>query len=474
MEHQISESSALNAHPEDTPLAKFKKSVKLLLKSPRDLWIMYGVKFLGFSAFSILIISQSLFLTEVLGFSDIEFGIIISMQGVFGGLFTLFLGHFADRYGIRFSLLVGSSLKILCLLVLLFVGNRYVIILAILLLSIPGGIITIPTTKLAVKRYTFTDSRSMGYSVYFVILFAASAIAALAVDMLISFGGLEMSTFRYGFLLGVGAITVGLILIVFLRELDVPVSGETVVEIERRETSVIQDTRSVFILKKFWRFMLLTLVLVFVRTVYVHINITIPIYMTRELGEGAHFGYMIALHEICTLLFTPPLTVLIYYFSLYNLLIIGAVITAFSPLVFLVTGSYATVSIFVILTAIGEAIQAPRLLDYTIAIAPEQREGMFLAISAMPLIFSFVLAGIMAGVLLDSYCPDDGERECWKLWGIIALFSIAAVCIVILCKRWLEQPKFEANPYMSCSKESKSLILYSNDDIEDTVVNKID
>lgn len=197
--------------------------------------------------------------------------------------------------------------------------------------------------------------------------------------------------------------------------------------------------------------------MVIVRAIYLHLEINLSIFMYRDIEEGAHFGYMLAFHQIVMMIFTPIMTFLIYYFKNYTLLVVGGCLSAISPLVFLYESSYFTVFLFVLIASLAESIFAPRLIDYTLEIAPKGKEGVFLAVAASPLPLSLIIAGLMGGFLFSEYCPSEGEKNCWKMWLIISLFTLLAVILMFLLRPILEQPKEESQPYVPWSREAKEL-----------------
>ena len=82
---------------------------------------------------------------------------------------------------------------------------------------------------------------------------------------------------------------------------------------------------------------------------------------------------MLALHQIVIIIATPTATVLVFYLENYSILIIGSFFTALGPLIFMFGGNYGTTSVYVTMIGIGEAIYAPRTLDYTIQVASKGR-----------------------------------------------------------------------------------------------------
>ena len=93
--------------------------------------------------------------------------------------------------------------------------------------------------------------------------------------------------------------------------------------------------------------------------------------MVRTVGSDAHFGYMLAIHSLTMLFGVFFLTILTYKFSSYTLIITGGLIGSLSSALLIFETEYVTIIVFVVLISIGEALWVPRLLDYTLEIAPE-------------------------------------------------------------------------------------------------------
>mmetsp|Transcript_21821 Transcript_21821/g.3623 ORF Transcript_21821/g.3623 Transcript_21821/m.3623 type:complete len:171 (+) Transcript_21821:825-1337(+) len=165
--------------------------------------------------------------------------------------------------------------------------------------------------------------------------------------------------------------------------------------------------------------------------------------MVREFGENSHYGGILALHSLIMVLCLIHFTILIYYFSLYSLLIMGGFITAVSPLILAVSGSTPSILMFAVLISIGEAIFAPRLIDYSIAIAPEGREGSFLAVASCPFALGSIYAGVSSGFLLEEYCPEDGNDNCWVMWLFIGLTTLIAPLLMVVFRNVLEEPELK-------------------------------
>ena len=90
---------------------------------------------------------------------------------------------------------------------------------------------------------------------------------------------------------------------------------------------------------------------------------------------------------------------------------------------------------FVILLSSGESLLVPRTLDYTMKVADVGEEGIYLALCNSPYYFGMILTGIISGELLETYCPENGERNCFVIWKIVS-FSTFGIVIVMAALRY--------------------------------------
>ena len=138
----------------------------------------------------------------------------------------------------------------------------------------------------------------------------------------------------------------------------------------------------------------------------------LPLYMDRDLEDDSLYGITIILNQIVAIGVTPFLNYLAYYFTEYEMFMISGCIASISPLLFLFGPSYYAVFWFVIFAAIGEALLLLIIVQYSLKIAPVGKEGVIITVINISIYVSLYIAGILNGVLLNEYCPDEGEREC--------------------------------------------------------------
>lgn len=116
----------------------------------------------------------------------------------------------------------------------------------------------------------------------------------------------------------------------------------------------------------------------------------------------------------------------------------GTYVSALSVFFLAFSTSLPACVFFVITLSIGEAIWSPRLYDYTTSIAPEGREGTYMALSSAPLFLAKLPVGFLSGLLLQRYCPEhleEGEvRHSKTMWMIIGLSTIVSpILTTLLC-----------------------------------------
>ena len=126
-----------------------------------------------------------------------------------------------------------------------------------------------------------------------------------------------------------------------------------------------------------------------------------------------------------------------------------------SPLIFLFGPSYGSILAFIFFVSIAESLLSVRLLEYICEVTPKGKESVIIAMSNLPVGVGFIISGISGVILSNAYCPDDGERECWKSWLSVSFLASPALICIFLFRRYLENRLNEENPYISCCNDNK-------------------
>ncbi len=270
---------------------------------------------------------------------------------------------------------------------------------------------------------------------------------------------LELSSYQLILFIGFLLTFVTLILVLFLRE-GVEMDGENVKitpPVKKYEGTAIAvllktaknaflDTakilKSVVSEKAFWSFMFMLSILVPVRLVFYHFHYTFPKYGIRVLGDGAKIGSIYGvLNPVLIIFLVPLVAALTKKVSSYKMLTIGTIISSGAVFIAVLPGSifkplintwfgeavfvrwlgvapnveslatmdispvYLPLMFFIIVFTIGEAIWSPRLMQFTVEIAPKGKEGTYLALSILPFFVAKLVAGPLSGWLVKQYTP---------------------------------------------------------------------
>lgn len=94
---------------EGSSIARIRDDLRSLAGSPRELWIVYGVKFLESVAYFAIYNLLAIYLSDDLGYTDTQAGTIAGTWLTAVSVFVFMAGFVADSLGIRRSLLVSVT-----------------------------------------------------------------------------------------------------------------------------------------------------------------------------------------------------------------------------------------------------------------------------------------------------------------------------------------------------------------------------
>ncbi|CAG9320049.1 unnamed protein product [Blepharisma stoltei] len=429
---------------EDSSWEQFKNSLRIIQHSEWELFSLFFINIMLSLDYYILTTMIPLYFSQQQGASDTGAGIVFGVVGIVVGILAIILGPFVNKLGCKQSLIISSGCTFIGYTLLLVTRNLAINLIGVICFLTVGCAMSWSVVELGAKLYTAKEARNTSNSLLMMGNFVSGILAGTAIDFIWT-NNSNLNT-TYFAIYSTAAIAAGLSLFIAIS-MRQPIENE-------EEEEEIAFTRDLYIKKKFWRFSALIGLLILLRSgCFGQLDATFPKYLTRQEGEKAHFGAYLALHSttmlICTIGFTP----LSYQFSSYSLILAGGFIGSISPLFLVIGGSNFYYICFVIVVSAGESLWVPRLLDYTMRIAPKGEEGTYLALCNCPFYFGMIVTGVFSGSLLEVYCPENGENNCEKMWLIIGVCGIMIPFLLVVLRKMLEQPDTEENPYISCVKE---------------------
>ncbi len=401
----------------------------------RPFWIANIVELLERGAWYGVFIAITLYLSRILGFDDIQAGVI---SGLFSaGLYLLppFSGALADRMGFRAALLLAFGLLTIgyglmwVLPVLLQnaglvtygqkvtftgleqTGYKWLFIPVMLVIMVGGSFIKSVITG-TVATETNAVNRARGYSIFYAMVnigsFSGKTIVKPLRDSMGDQGLVTLNLFSAG-----ATLLAFLAVFAFYKGARQPGTGKTMGEIWRSLVAVCTRLRLVvliLIITGFW-------------LVQGQLYATMPKYVLRMAGEGAAFAWYANVNPAAVVLTVAWVTQLMKRYSALTSMTVGMLImpiSAFAMAAGNVVGSGHLLGMHPVafMMVVGIAFQglaesfiSPRFLEYFSLQAPKGQEGLYLGFSHLHSFLSYIVGFAMSGVMLDKWCPDPSKMS---------------------------------------------------------------
>lgn len=428
--------------PDPANARPLREDLRELLHAPRELWIVYVMKFLESVAYFTVYTLLVIFLSGDHGMSDEAAGSVAGTWLTAISLVVFVAGFVADGLGVRKALLIAALSAAVGRGLLAFGGGTLSVYTA-LALSVWGIACMKPTMNAAVRAYTNPGTVAFAFSLYYVIMNLGSLSQGPLISefrLIFKAGavifGRHFSSSQMVFLVGFVASCINVVLALFLREAPKPTGGPPA----KNPLSIARD---VLRERSFWIFMGFVALLTFVRLIFQHAHLTWPKYTLREFGETFPFAWYWSINPAMIIVLTPIVTAFTRRHRPYPVIVIGATVSAISVFAMAFSTTVTASVIFIVTLSLGEALWSPRLYEYTATIAPRGREASYMGLSELPLFLAKPLVGFLSGYLLTRYCPQSGPIDSKQMWLIIGVMTIAAPLVMLVFRKKIEAPPTE-------------------------------
>lgn len=448
-----------------TNAASNPKSLKQ--KFSNAFWVANGVELLERLAYYAVFIVITLYLSNVWGFSDIEAGAI---SGVFSAslyLLPLFSGAYADKIGFRSAIILAFSLLSLgyaglgILPTLLesaglvdysmtttFNGlnESYLrwTIVPVMALIVLGGSFIKSVISGTVARETTSENRARGYSIFYMMVNIGAFTGKTVVDPLRKSMG-DQGLVYLNFFSASMTLLALIAVIFFYKSVKTEGQGKSFREIGQGLIRVLTN----------WKLLILILIISGFWLIQSQMYATMPKYVIRLIGEDASPGWYANVNPLIVFVMVNFVTSLMKKKKALSSMMIGMLIIPVSALVMSFGNQIDSPSILglhpvafmmilgIAMQAIAECFISPRFLEYFSLQSPKGEEGLYLGFSHLHSFFSYLLAFLMGGFLLDKYCPDprlfssaeayaaatEHAHYIWYVFVVVGLISALALFI---------------------------------------------
>ncbi len=402
----------------------------MIKKFSKAFWVANTVELLERAAYYGVFVVLTLYLSNVLNFTDIEAAMI---SGTFSGflyLLPMFLGAIADKIGFRTSLLLAFGLLTLGYgglgLLPTLLENAGLVeygmkaqyldpllntyrwgIVPILLLIMTGGAFIKSVISGTVAKETTETTRAKGFSIFYMMVnIGAFSGKTIVTPLRQSMGDQGLVVLNY---FAAAMTLLAFVLIFFLYKSNHHAGeGKSLREIGAALLKVCMN----------YRLLILTLIITGFWLVQSQLYATMPKYVLRMAGEGAAPAWYANVNPLVVVLTVNFVTHFMHRYSALFSMTLGMFIMPFSALLMASGNMLAADTILgmhpvAFMMVVGIAFQgfaetfiSPRFLEYFSLQAPKGEEGMYLGFSHLHSFFSSIFGFGLSGFLLAKYCPD--------------------------------------------------------------------
>lgn len=459
-----------NPQPENNP--NTSEQAELVVQAPKASWrfpkIFWFANLMEIcerAAYYGFFIGITLYLSTIVGFSDVEAGII---AGLFSGTLYLlppFLGVYADRIGFRKAMILAFALLTVGY-VLLGYNESKIAVLAFLVILVFGCAFIKPLITGTVAKTTNEQNRARAFSLFYSTVNIGSFSGKLIVPYIRQGMGLEYVNY---FSAGVAAIAL-LITIFFYHPEDSETNHKTTQELLRSLKAILTNGR----------LLALTLIIAGFWTVQQQLYASMPKFVIRTVGQAAKPEWIANVNPLVVVIFVIIITQLMRKHKAINSMLIGMFVMPLSafamslgpwleslagdaiPFAGLIFHPYTIMLVVgIALQGLAECFISPRFLEFFSFQAPKGEEGLYLGFSHLHSFFSAILGFFISGFLLEKYCPDPNTlppglspeqiasyythaNYLWYYFVAIALLAALALVVYKLVTEHIDRNKAQS------------------------------
>ena len=431
-------------------------------KFPPVFWIANGVELLERASFYAVFITFTLYLSNVVGFNDIEAAWLGGFYAAGVYFMPPFTGAFADKIGFRRAMLLAFGLLALGFFSLGAMPYKATTVPAIVLLILGGSFIKGLITGTVAKAST-SAQRARAYSIFYGMVnvgsFSGKSIAyPLRINL-----GLESINYFSAALCLIAVVVV----FFFYRNIAAEGEGKSLKEVWAGLVKVITNPRLVtliLIISGFWM-------------IQHQMYATMPKYVIRLVGREASPEWIANVNPAIVVLFVVIVTQLMKKAQAITAMNVGMLLMPFSalcmassPLLEAKLGSpvqlplgisahpiTVTLILGIVLQGLAECFISPRYLEFFSKQSPKGEEGLYLGFGHLHSFIANFLGFGLSGYLLTKYCPDPkllapGEMATayaqanyiWYYFAVIGFVSGVALFIYARVTRAIDTGKPQA------------------------------
>ena len=387
------------------PETETKRADAQSWRFPKTFWFANSMELCERAAYYGFFILITLYLSNVVGFGDIEAGVI---SGLFSGALYLlppFMGIIADRIGFRKAMIAAFSLLTFGYGMLGVWTTKFSVCLFLCVLVFGAAFIK-PLITGTVAKTTNETNRARGFSLFYWTVNIGAFLGKTFIPFIRQEIGLH-----YVNLFSAGVCAVALVIAIAFYHPENSAS-------ERKSFGALFRSLGKILINA--RLMALTIIIAGFWTVQQQLYATMPKYVIRMVGDSARPEWIANINPlvvvICVIfitqwmrnkkaiasmtvgMFIMPVSAFAMSLGPWMQTQFGSSVLGLHPFTFVLVAGIA-------LQGIAECFISPRFLEYFSLQAPKGEEGVYLGFSHLHSFFSAIFGFFISGFLLDKYCP---------------------------------------------------------------------
>jgi len=472
------------------PLERFVQRFTILRGAPRELWLVFLLKFTMVAAYAVTNKTLALWLSSDIGFDDVRAGHFIQVWAISITTVTLLVGSLTDAIGLRRTFFAGVIVCLIARAVMVFSGFKWLALLGGMFPLAIGEALGTPVLIAGIRRFSNTRQRSIAFSLFYAIMNLAFWASSRTFDYLrqhfgehgqVDLFGIHLSTYRALLFVSLVLEVAVIPAIYFIRkgaeatDEGVKITPEPAkypgtglfesLRLTVRDSA--RDTIRLFttLLRQqgFYQLLAFLILIGFLKVIFMQLDYVFPKFGIRVLGDGAPIGGLSSINYLLIIVLVPVIGALTQRFAAYKMVILGGTISAISVFImalptswfqpfadglpghlighkyFGVQGAvhpyYLMIVCYLVLLSVGEAFYSPRVYEYAASIAPRGQEASYGALSYVPFLLGKLIGS--SGWLLAKYCPEHGDRHPATMWLIYALIASIAPLGLLSLRRYI-------------------------------------
>jgi len=377
-------------------------------------WIANSIELFERAAYYGTFIALALYLTDVVGFSDVQAGWIGAVFSSMLYFLPFLTGAAADRIGFRRAALLAFALLALGYAGLGLAPTRAMVPLALASVCI-GGAFVKPIITATVAKSSDATNRARAYSLFYMMVNIGSFSGkTIARPVRVALG------VRYVPLYSAAAALVALLVVAIAY---FPKAGARA-SADPKDASpgkgAAETLRGLVEVLKNGRFVALILITAGFWAIQGQLYASMPKYVLRTVGEHASPEWYANVNPLLVVLCVVPVTQLMRRRHAVTsigialgLIPLSALtmslapwVARHAPLGFAIHPVTLTMVAGIALQGLAECFLSPRYLEFASKQAPPGQEGLYLGYSHMNTFFAWLFGFILSGYLLEAFCPD--------------------------------------------------------------------